>query len=216
MGVVAVGVRWSYRSGSLLGIGIAGAVLLDGVLLYSAQDGLRSGRPLTGIVDVLWAAAITALVVEVFMRPRVETVDEGVVLVNPYRTTVVPWGALERVDGELSLQLVTAERRFTSWAATGSRNARPRRRRWVQDDPELAREQGGGGPNLTDVLRTKGLASISGAEQCKLFIDDAWRAWRASPAARSGTGVPEVRWHVGSFAVLGVLVAAVVVGSLAL
>src|ERR687885_1571217 len=144
------GVRCKYRSGSLLGIGLVGVGLLDAVLVWSAQDGLRAGRTGTALVDLLWGAAITALVVEVFVRPRVETVDDGVVLVNPYRTAVVPWGALERVDAELSLELVTAGRRFPSWAATGSRNARPQRRRWAEDDPDLEREQGVPAPNLAE------------------------------------------------------------------
>src|ERR687885_2650299 len=155
------GVRCKYRSGSLLGIGLVGVGLLDVMLLWSAQDGLRGGRTGTALVELLWAAAITALVVEVFVRPRVETVDDGVVLVNPYRTALVPWAALQRVDAELSLELVTPGRRFTSWAATGSRNARPRRRRWIEDDPDLDREAGVPAPNLAEVLRTKGLASIS-------------------------------------------------------
>src|SRR5215212_8881255 len=206
---MAVAVRWSYRSGSLLGIGVAGLVLLDVVLLWSAQDGLRNGRTAPALVDVLWAGLITVLVAEVFLRPRVETGDEGVVLVNPYRTAVVPWAALERVDAERSLQLVTPGRSFTSWAATGSRNARPRRRRWTKDDPDLEREQGGTPVNLSEVLRTKGLASISGALQCKLFIDDAWQAWRSSPTRQGGGSAPTVRWHWGSFAVLAVLVLAV-------
>jgi len=212
---VAGDVRWKYRSGSLLGIGLVGVGLLDAVLLWSAQDGLRAGYTGTALVDVLWAAAVTALVVEVFVRPRVETVDDGVVLVNPYRTAVVPWGALERVDAELSLELVTPGRRFTSWAATGSRNARPRRRRWAEDDP-VTREQGVPPPNLADVLRKKGLASITGAMQCKLFIDEAWQAWRTSPVRERGEGAPAVRWHWRSFALLAVLVLAVAVGSASL
>jgi hypothetical protein len=213
---MAGGVRWTYRSGSLLGIGLVGVGLLDAMLVWSAQDGLRGGRTGTGLVDLLWAAAVTALVVEVFVRPRVETVDDGVVLVNPYRTALVPWGALQRVDAELSLELVTPGRRFTSWAATGSRNARPRQRRWTDDDPELAREPGGTQPNLADVLRTKGLASISGALQCKLFIEDAWQAWRTVPGREPGNAAPAVRWHWRSFALLAVLVLAVAVGSASL
>jgi hypothetical protein len=210
---VAGDVRWKYRSGSLLGVGLVGIGMLDALLLWSAQEGFRAGRAGTALVDLLWAAAFTALAVEVFIRPRVETVDDGVVLVNPYRTAVVPWGAIERVDAELSLELVTAARRFTSWAATGSRNARPRRRRWTEDDPDLAREQGVPPPNLAEVLRTKGLASITGAMQCKLFIDDAWQAWRLSPVHERGEGAPAVRWHWRSFALLAVLVVAVAVGS---
>ena len=110
----------------------------------------------------------------------------------------------------------TPGRRFTSWAATGSRNARPRRRRWAEDDPDLARERGGTSPNLAEVLRTKGLASITGAMQCKLFIEEAWQAWRTSPGRERGEGVPAVRWHWRSFALLAVLVLAVAVGSASL
>ena len=213
---MAGGVRWKYRSGSLLGIGLGGVGLLDAVLVWSAQDGLRAGRTGSALVDLLWAAALTALVVEVFVRPHVETLDDGVVLVNPYRTAVVPWGALERVDAGLSLELVTPGRRFTSWAATGSRNARPRQQRWSAGDPGPPHDRGGSSPNLAEVLRTRGLASITGAMQCKLFIEEAWQAWRTSPGRERGEGAPAVRWHWRSFALLAVLVLAVAVGSAAI
>ena len=86
----------------------------------------------------------------------------------------------------------------------------------MQHEPDAAREPAGASPNLAEVLRTKGLASITGAMQCKLFIDEAWQAWHTSPGRERGEDAPAVRWHWRSFALLAVLVLAVALGSAAL
>ncbi|HYY11090.1 MAG TPA: hypothetical protein VE781_09130 [Kineosporiaceae bacterium] len=211
------GVRWSYRPGSLLAIGVVGAVVLDAVLVWGAIDDVQHGRGGPAVLDLLWASAITAVVVEVFLRPRVATLDDGVLLVNPYRSVVVPWGLLTEVDAHLSLQLVTPARRFTSWAASGSRPTRRRRRRDRSEPaPSAGQDQG---PNLAELLRTNKLSTLSGALQCKLFLDEAWQAWRTSPQRRGEAppqGTPTLRWHWPSIAVGGALAVAVLVGSLLL
>jgi len=54
-----------------------------------------------------------------FWHPRVEVTDDGVVLVNPFRTITVPWAALIHVETQYSLTLVTPAGRYRAWAAPG-------------------------------------------------------------------------------------------------
>lgn len=52
-----------------------------------------------------------------FWLPRVDVHDEGVTLVNPLQTLVVPWSAIILVDTKYSMTLVTPKRRYSAWAA---------------------------------------------------------------------------------------------------
>jgi hypothetical protein len=55
----------------------------------------------------------------VFWRPRVDLDDEGVTVVNPVRTTVVPWPALVDVRTQYALTLVTPSGQVRAFAAPG-------------------------------------------------------------------------------------------------
>lgn len=52
-----------------------------------------------------------------FWLPRVDVHDDGVTLVNPLQTLVVPWSAIILVDTKYAMTLVTPKRRYAAWAA---------------------------------------------------------------------------------------------------
>ncbi len=94
-------------------------------LLSVAVDGLdvllRYGAPVALLGLLGWGA---------FWNPYVEVSDGGVTLANTLRTVVVPWPAVEGVDGRYGLRLQTAYGPVTAWAAqapAGRQRARGQR-----------------------------------------------------------------------------------------
>ena len=81
-------------------------------LVSLAADGpgtvLRLGAPVVLFGLLGWSA---------FWVPYVEVADSGVTIVNTLRTVVVPWPAVEAVEGRYGLRLRTAYGAFTAWAA---------------------------------------------------------------------------------------------------
>ncbi|WP_372698004.1 PH domain-containing protein [Arthrobacter sp. JSM 101049] len=69
-----------------------------------------------------WPACLPLVVVGyvawlMFWLPRVDIHDEGVTLVNPLQTLLVPWSAIILVDTKYAMTLVTPKRRYAAWAA---------------------------------------------------------------------------------------------------
>lgn len=87
---------------------LAAVAGLVSTLLGDVSDVLRVGAPAALFGVLGWAA---------FWRPYVEVSDGGVRVVNTLRTVVVPWPALEDVDGRYGLKLTTAYGGVTAWAA---------------------------------------------------------------------------------------------------
>src|SRR5689334_24028719 len=121
-GVIDV-VHRTYRSTSLLVLGVLGLAFVVGLAAWVVVDEVTRGRWLVAVAALLWGVVLTELVVEVFLRPRVTTTREGVVLVNPFRTVVVPWEEVRGVETELALQIVVDGGRHSSFAATGNRRS---------------------------------------------------------------------------------------------
>lgn len=170
-------VHRTYRSTSLLVLGVTGLVFVVGLAVWVLADELRQGHWLVALATVLWGVVLTELVVEVFLRPRVTTTAYGVVLVNPFRTVVVPWEEVRGVETDLALQIVVDGGRHTSFAATGNRraslNARGGRPGLRRPGPPV------GEPSLDQLLKAGAAAgAITPPVECKLFIDAGLNEWR--------------------------------------
>lgn len=79
------------------------SLVVDGV---QAMVGLGAPVTLFGVLG--WAA---------FWAPYVEVADGGVTIANTLRTVVVPWPAVQEVEGRYGLRLRTAYGSWTAWAA---------------------------------------------------------------------------------------------------
>jgi len=221
MDVVLDVVHRTYRSTSLLVLGVIGLVFVVGLAGWVVVDEVQRGHRLVAVAAFLWGVVLTELVVEVFLRPRVTTTREGVVLVNPFRTVHVPWEEVRGVETELALQIVVDGGRHSSFAATGNR------RGWANARGGLPgrRRPPGPEPSLDQLLKA---GSITPPVECKLFIDMGMNEWRERSGRRRQTleeewaaldrrdGEPPAvaSWHRGwilAFAVPAVLLVAVTV-----
>jgi hypothetical protein len=105
----------SYRPRSRYVSTIAAWVVIAGL---TAARGFEDGP--TAVLRALpLAIGLGLLAWLVFWHPRVDVTDDGVTLVNPLRTTQVPWAALINVETQYSLSLVTPGGRYRAWAAPG-------------------------------------------------------------------------------------------------
>ncbi|MHC5558262.1 PH domain-containing protein [Kocuria sp. U4B] len=96
------------------------------VVLGAVIAGLGlGGGAASAVASVLVGAAVAHLGWYLYWRPHVRVGPEGVRVVNPLRTVVVPWGALVDVRNRFALTLVTRERSVTCFAlpAGGARAA---------------------------------------------------------------------------------------------
>jgi PH (Pleckstrin Homology) domain-containing protein len=182
MDVVIDVVHRTYRSASLLVLGVLGLVFVVGLAAWVLVDELSRGRWLVAVAAFLWGVVLAELVGEVFLRPRVTTTRQGVVLVNPFRTVVVPWEQIRGVETELALQIVVDGGRHSSFAATGNR--RPSRGALLG-----GRRQPPGGEQSLDQLLKAGVAAgaLTPPVECKLFIDAAMNEWRQRTGRRMQT-----------------------------
>lgn len=101
------------RSAQVLAVLVVAVCTVSAVAIGSTDAALllRSAAPLALVALGAWA---------LFWRPAVRVAPSGVVLVNPFRSVRVTWPAIEDVETRWGLVLLTAEGRFTAWAAPRS------------------------------------------------------------------------------------------------
>jgi hypothetical protein len=99
------------RASQVLGLGMMAAAVIG--LVSLARGGLAPllafAAPMVLFGLLGWAG---------FWRPHVEVSDGGVTVVNTLRTVVVPWPAVQSVDGRYGLTIATAYGPVTAWGAT--------------------------------------------------------------------------------------------------
>lgn len=92
----------------------AWVVLVGYVVARAADDGLAAAARTLPVV-----LALGLLAWLVFWYPDVTVDDAGITVVNPFRTTFVPWPALVDVRTQYALTLVTPTGRVRAFAAPG-------------------------------------------------------------------------------------------------
>ncbi len=168
-----------YRSGFSQGLAVV-IVLAALASVVAMVAGERSWLPVGVPAAVFAAVGGWAL----FWRPSVILDDDGVRIVNVVRTVAIGWPAVTSVRASWSLEVATAARTWTAWAAPrGSTAGRVSRRVRHQEEP-----------------------SGASAEVVAAAIE------RLLPG-RSGDPVPEsVTWHRWTIVALSVSAVLAVVG----
>lgn len=208
---------------------LTGTVLVGCYAAFAAWwilAGLTSSRH-AGLswTALAWMLAIGTVLYAAFWRPAVIVDDDGVLLCNVVRDVRVPWAALEGVETQYALTLVTAQHRYSSWAAgaPGRRNALARtghgrgigagvgdtaRAAVDVEARHLPRKEwmpGGMEPNRS----SRDLRTDSGA--AAFMVEQAWMGWRDDPRAREAAGGPvppvPVSWNVPILVAVPLLVA---------
>jgi hypothetical protein len=71
----------------------------------------------TAVSGSLWAAAFVLAAYLIFIRPKLEIFDEGVIVTNPFTSIAIGWHKVIDIDVRYSLTIVTPAKRISSWAA---------------------------------------------------------------------------------------------------
>jgi hypothetical protein len=168
------------------------------------SDGVRYA-----LVHGAWALLGVALVAALFWLPRVVVSDGGVEVRNVWRTVQVPWPAFRGVEAGYSLEVRTTQGRVGAWAAPRASGTVERLRRGDRG------EQGPGSAAAGAVLRHPGTAEGAARAVADRYqrLEAAGHLRDAQRAVEAGVA-PSSTWHGRTIAVVAVLLAAGVVGSL--
>jgi Bacterial PH domain len=189
----------TYRSPWLRLAYVLVAVALAVLGVWLAGPDLAAGHPAAAVATLAACLTVGALATELLWRPTVRVSAGGVALVNPLRTTFLPWKLLVATESAYGLRLLTDDWHYRSWAASaGPSPGRTWRAGWgITGDNPMGAPFGmnqDAGPTLRSVLA--GPASLPDSA-AKLFVDQAWQTWQADGTAREhahGSSV-EVTWH---------------------
>jgi hypothetical protein len=66
----------------------------------------------------LWSLFFILAAHLIFIRPKLVVADEGVLVVNPFRSYLLNWEVVLDIDTRYALTFVTRDRRISAWAAT--------------------------------------------------------------------------------------------------
>jgi hypothetical protein len=72
----------------------------------------------TAAATTLWSLFFILAAHLIFIRPKLVVGDEGVLVVNPFRSYLLKWNVVVDIDTRFALTFVLGSRRISAWAAT--------------------------------------------------------------------------------------------------
>ena len=90
-------------------------VLVGGVMTVETW---MTGNFASAAATSLWAVFFALAAHLIFIRPKLVVADEGVLVVNPFRSYLLTWDVVLDIDTRYAVTFVTSTRRISSWAAT--------------------------------------------------------------------------------------------------
>ncbi|WP_030625255.1 PH domain-containing protein [Streptomyces sclerotialus] len=115
----------TYRSPAAL----VGGVLLLALIAWLGVDALINGTPRTRMLAAAGLLTGVPLVTAFTLRPVVRANAERLTVCNPFRTIVLPWGAVEDLRASFSCEVFTGGRKYQLWAIPVSLRQRKRANR---------------------------------------------------------------------------------------
>lgn len=153
--------------------------------------------PLLALLGVLaWAA---------YWSPAVIVTPASVELRNVTRTVELPWPTIQRIDTRFALTLYTPYGQYAAWAAPAPGRALVRTS--VPGDIQNLPSSTYGSDGTVKI----GDLASTGSGQAALLVRARWEALRDAGVLddpRLERARPRVRWHTGTLAAIGVLIAA--------
>lgn len=146
------------------------------------------------------------LVYEIFWRPLIHWDDTRVVLVDPYRSTEIPWSMVVNVETRFALTIVTPTKRYRASAAPAG---------GILSHPRVGRDSVGPEHEDGAVRTSDALGTDSG--DAAYLIRGAWRELVESeriPLGRAAIDHAVRRTHVASAALSLLLLGATLVALL--
>jgi len=93
----------------------AAVVLVCGTL--SVETWLESDFA-SATTTTLWSLFFILAAHLIFVRPKLVVGDEGVLVVNPFKSYLLTWDVVIDIDTRFAVTFVTGNRRISAWAAT--------------------------------------------------------------------------------------------------
>lgn len=115
----------SYRSPAAL----AGGVLLLALIAWMGIDALVNGTPRTRLLAAAGLLFAVPLVVAFTLRPVVRANADRMTVRNPFRTIVLPWGAVDDLRASFSSEVWAGEKKYQMWSIPVSLRQRKRANR---------------------------------------------------------------------------------------
>lgn len=96
--------------------------------LFAANSVLVATSTTQLVLELALALATSSLVFLLWVRPKLVLTSEVIKVVNPLRTTVIPYSHVQDMETKWALKIIHTEGQTTVWAAPATG-----KRRWIAD-----------------------------------------------------------------------------------